>query len=901
MSRSPGSSGSASVQFFTTGLTATNGFDYLNTNGLLVFADGELTKTFSVPIINDHLVEGPEVINLTLINPTGATLGQGTATLIILSDDAGFTFSSPTYSVLETGGSATINVLRLGKTNGPASVTFSTSDGTALAGLDYVFTSGVLNFADGQTNQTVVIPIIDDNVGEGDETVNLHLLNPTNGVALSAAVLTIVNDEDTLSFEFPTYSVSEGGSNIVINVIRLGTGGTNLVTVRYSTGNGTATAGLDYTAVSGTLIFDTFDFIKSFTIPIIDNTLPEGDQTVLIQLSNVTGGATLIDPTNAVLTILDNDAALRFSAPNYSVSEGGTNATITVTRVGALSIPLSVQYASYTGSNDTATAGANYQAVSGVLSFAPGVTNQSFQVPIIDDLLIEGNETLSLRLFNATPTNVTSLLSPSNAVLTIIDNDSSTIIPAGSVIVSESIPNGILDPNENVAVSFGLRNIGNIDTTKLVATLLPINGVTSPSGPTNYGVLIAGGATVSRTFSFTSAAPAGGTVTATLQLKDGTHDLGLVTFFFTVDRARFTFTNASQILIPGVGTVGPASPYPSTIVVSNVPGTVTNVTVTLYNLNHTYPPDLDILLAGPQTNSVILMGDAGGFNNPIHNVNLTFSDNASNHLTATDPIVSGTYLPNSTNGFDEFDPPAPPKPYVATLYSLCNGGSPNGNWSLFIEDDASGDTGFLSGGWSVTIETTSSGIRAADLSVQVSSAAGAILVNQTNQFNLAVTNHGPATATNVVVTDFLPAGATFLSSSGSPTTNNNAVSFHFNQLTNGEGVIISIFARLTVPGALTNTATVAADQIDLNPSNNVSSTVTFVGRLESLSGASHPNGQFQFMISGLPGVTVVIETSPNLNGIWTPISTNILTSSPLIFQNLNPGADNQRFYRARFR
>src|SRR5207237_2765525 len=108
---------------------------------------------------------------------------------------------------------------------------------------------------------------------------------------------------------------------------------------------------------------------NSFTIPILEDTLPEGDETIFVHLSNVTGGASLVSPSNAVVTILDNDAGLHFSASNYSVNENGTNATITVNRLGALSVPLSVRYAS---SNGTATAGADYQAVSGLLSFGPG-------------------------------------------------------------------------------------------------------------------------------------------------------------------------------------------------------------------------------------------------------------------------------------------------------------------------------------------------------------------------------------------------------------------------------------------------------------------------------------------------------------------------------------------------
>src|SRR5204862_192946 len=114
VTRSPGSSGSASVQFSTSDGTARAGADYIGTNGTVGFLNGELTKSFTVPIRDDTNVEGPETINLTLINPLGATLGQGTATLTILADEAIFDFSSAAYVVAEAGTNAIISVLRNG-------------------------------------------------------------------------------------------------------------------------------------------------------------------------------------------------------------------------------------------------------------------------------------------------------------------------------------------------------------------------------------------------------------------------------------------------------------------------------------------------------------------------------------------------------------------------------------------------------------------------------------------------------------------------------------------------------------------------------------------------------------------------------------------------------------------
>ena len=94
-------------------------------------------------------------------------------------------FSAATYSVNENGGSVTITVTRTGGSNGAVGVSYATSNGTATAGSDYTATSGTLSWANGDTaNKTFSVPIIDDSVYEGNETVNLTLSSPTGGATL---------------------------------------------------------------------------------------------------------------------------------------------------------------------------------------------------------------------------------------------------------------------------------------------------------------------------------------------------------------------------------------------------------------------------------------------------------------------------------------------------------------------------------------------------------------------------------------------------------------------------------------------------------------------------------------------------------------------------------------------
>jgi hypothetical protein len=113
---------------------------------------------------------------------------------------------------------------------------------------------------------------------------------------------------------------------------------------------------------------------------------------------------------------------------------------------------------------------------------------------------------------------------------------SAIIVSAGATLVSESCTpaNGVLDPGEQVTVSFCVQNTGGGNTTNLVGTLAATGGVTSPSGPQNYGVVVAGGPAVCRNFTFTVTGTCGGTVTATIAFQDGATSLGNVTYTFTL-------------------------------------------------------------------------------------------------------------------------------------------------------------------------------------------------------------------------------------------------------------------------------------------------------------------------------------------------------------------------------
>lgn len=139
-----------------------------------------------------------------------------------------------------------------------------------------------------------------------------------------------------------------------------------------------------------------------------------------LELSAATGGATLGSPSTTTLTIVENDVAgtVQLGEVAYGVGESSGTATITVTRSGGSASGVTVSYAT---SDGTATAGSDYQAASGTLTFGAGETSKTFDVTILADGAGEANETVVLTL--SAPGGGGSLGSPSSATLYVVDDD----------------------------------------------------------------------------------------------------------------------------------------------------------------------------------------------------------------------------------------------------------------------------------------------------------------------------------------------------------------------------------------------------------------------------------------------------------------------------------------------
>jgi len=308
-----------SVDYTVSGGTATLGSDYgplLGTGTLEWFADG--IEIFDIPITADSLTEGNETIVLSLSNcqqegeSTGScsslVVTQATAIVTIVDNPPGvIAFSNSSYTVTEAGQVA-VSVTRSGGSYGAVSVNYATSNGTAVAGQDYTATSGALSWADGDAaSKTILLNTTADLVNEENENFLLALNSPTGGStlgALSTASITLLNQSTPgeINLSSSNYTVAEGGQ-VTVSVNR-SNGSSGAVSVSYATVDGTAFAGQDYTAVSGTLNWAAGDSAaKTFVISALTDAVIENNEILNLSLLSIVGSAQLGSQSTATITI----------------------------------------------------------------------------------------------------------------------------------------------------------------------------------------------------------------------------------------------------------------------------------------------------------------------------------------------------------------------------------------------------------------------------------------------------------------------------------------------------------------------------------------------------------------------------------------------------------------------
>jgi uncharacterized repeat protein (TIGR01451 family) len=471
-----------------------------------------------------------------------------------------------------------------------------------------------------------------------------------------------------------------------------------------------------------------------------------------------------------------------------------------------------------------------------------------------------------------------------------------------------------------VIVNFNIANTASVATSNLVATLLATNGVISPSGPQSYGV-VAAGTPVGRPFSFTASGSCGGTITARLQLQDGTNDLGTVSANFLLGTQKVIWAESFDSVTPPTLPVGwtvtwsgagaawitssngsdslpnsayaPDPPDISDNQLTSPPISITNTTTQL-TFRHSYgtefPYDggvLEISIASGAFSDIVAAG--GSFAANGYTANIPLFDN---------PLAGRDVWSGSSGG------------YITTVVNLppsASGQSVRFRWRF------GSDTGTSGPGWHIDsvalIDGTSCCTGAyvtADLGVTQTASAPSVSSGSNVTFNVTVTNLGLNIASSVTVTDSLPVQLTFVSASASQGTwsTNGAglINFSLNTLSNGAAAVLAVTAKTLATGTFTNVITVSSSTSDPSGGNNSSSasvTVTnVVAAPPQITGISVSTNLVTLTWSAVSGRSYRMQYKDNLtNSSWSDLVPDIVAPGPIATGTSPRPAVAQRFYR----
>lgn len=419
--------------------TAEYNTDYLLMSDLVTFAPGQTEATVVVDL-RDSVDEPDQTFSIVLTNPVNTTFVDDTATFTIIDDDAPpvVVFGQSSFTLVE-GDALLANglqtqVLLEGATEWPVSFTVTAVPGTAAAGTDYAFADIPVEFAPGESMQIITVDLVGDAIPEFTESFSLQLVDQVHVTAGDPLSITITDDDQsTVSIASETIVAESIGTASVTLTLDVASPWTVVATV--NSADIEATAGADYTAVSGaTVTFAPGQTSRTVSVAIINDTLDEVDEAFTLTIAGVTAGQ--VGAASGSVIITDDDvAASPVSIADASVTEGNAG-TVTMT------FPVSLSAAQGTAVTlrvdtvaGTATAGADYTSVSNLLVTIPaGQTTANVTVTVASDVLDEADETLRLVGSSLTGPAIAGDL---DATGTIVDNDPTPSLTISNARVSE--------------------------------------------------------------------------------------------------------------------------------------------------------------------------------------------------------------------------------------------------------------------------------------------------------------------------------------------------------------------------------------------------------------------------------------------------------------------------------
>ncbi|WP_298506399.1 Calx-beta domain-containing protein [uncultured Maribacter sp.] len=417
-------------------------------------------------------------------------------------------------TVDEDAGTAIFTVTHTGFVSGGFTVNHATNNNTAVAPGDFtaIATAPIsFNGTHGET-QTITVTIIDDSLLESNENYNIELTAATNTPSINDdSGLGIINDNDNATLVLSANNATEGSNIIYTATLSTVNNTGTVITVDFADlTTGSATSGTDYTAVpvNATITIANGATTGTINIPTTQDSVIEGNETIIAQISNVSYSGVTISSNSATAIINDDDNAapgdgIAFSQAIVNTLEGNVaadNVTLTFNVTYSGTIPagetVSVDYTTVDG---TALDASDYESNSGTLQFTSGNQATTIVVQVTEDTNIEADENFTVLLNNITTANgfTTGFVdgNSSNSATGNINNDDNAGAGDGiafsSVTISEDEGNVAAD---NVSLTFNVTYSGTIpagetvsvDYTTVDGTALDASDYESNSGTLQF-------------------------------------------------------------------------------------------------------------------------------------------------------------------------------------------------------------------------------------------------------------------------------------------------------------------------------------------------------------------------------------------------------------------------------
>lgn len=438
----------------------------------LIIPAGTKSVTLTFQTSADAQTEVDEIATLYILDdPDYFVTRSGTAAIKILDDDFAaqptVNIATVTPTVPENGmDRGTFLLSRAGNTQNPLTV-FYTVAGTASSGIDYGSLAGVAIIPAGAKSTLIQFKTLDDKLVEPDESVSVSLTpNAAYALGTASAQLNILDDDVLTVTIFPTGAnpVESGGVG-TFTVKRDGDLSSALVV--YYTTNGTATSGLDYSPLSGSVTIPPGAASTEFSFTALDDALLEGDESVVITL--VTNSAYSVgNPGTAKLLLRDDElVSVSINTSDDTATEPGDDTgSFIISRGAVINGDLAINLAI----SGNALSGSDYVPLDNPVIIPDGASSVTLELIAFDDLHKEPDESVIVTILPSTNYNISS---SGRAEATIEDNDANNV-PAVGFSFSTSGADESQSPGIGISLSA-------TSTVPITVDYVVIGGTASPA------------------------------------------------------------------------------------------------------------------------------------------------------------------------------------------------------------------------------------------------------------------------------------------------------------------------------------------------------------------------------------------------------------------------------------